>query len=132
MEIDHQERRKGENSMERCKRRLDLEFPESKRTAQNLVDSARRFKKERRKNVAEWEEPRITSYIRLSLLLLLLLLVVVVVVSLLFCTNKLVFRSHIYNINLWIDYLYHKNINKHLKFTMADKDNKSGFPEPIF
>ena len=46
VEIDHQERRKGKNFMTRIKRRGDLEFPESKRTVQNLVDYARRFKKE--------------------------------------------------------------------------------------
>ena len=36
--------------MKRIKRRWDLEFPESKRTAQNLVDNARRFKKATLKN----------------------------------------------------------------------------------
>ena len=46
VEIDHQERRKGKNFMTRIKRRGELEFPESKRTVQNLVDYARRFKKE--------------------------------------------------------------------------------------
>ena len=46
VEIDHQERRKGKNFMKRIKRRWHLEFPESKRTTQNLVDNARRFKKE--------------------------------------------------------------------------------------
>ena len=38
MDIDHQERRKGKNFMKSVKRRWDLEFPESKRTTQNLVD----------------------------------------------------------------------------------------------
>ena len=56
VEIDHQERRKGKNFMKRIKRRWDLEFPESKRTAQNLVDNARRFKKEGWGNMAEQEE----------------------------------------------------------------------------
>ena len=46
VEIDHQERRKGKNFMKRIKRRWHLEFPESKRTTQNLVDNARGFKKE--------------------------------------------------------------------------------------
>ena len=57
VEIDHQERRKGKNFMKRIKRRWDLEFLESKRTAQNLVDNARRFKKEGWGNMAEREEP---------------------------------------------------------------------------
>ena len=56
VEIDHQERRKGKNFMKRIKRRCNLEFPESKRTAQNLVDNARRFKKEGWGNMAEQEE----------------------------------------------------------------------------
>ena len=42
--------------MERIKRRWDLVFPESKRMAQNLVDSARRFKKEGWGNMAEQKE----------------------------------------------------------------------------
>ena len=46
VEIDYQKRRKGKNFMKHIKRRWDLEFPESKRTAQNLVDNARRFRKE--------------------------------------------------------------------------------------
>ena len=45
VEIDHQERRKGKNFMKRIKSMWDLQFPESKRTAQNLIDNARRFKK---------------------------------------------------------------------------------------
>ena len=56
VEIDHQERRKGKNFMKRIKRRWDLEFPESKRTTQNLVDNARRLKKEGCENMAEREE----------------------------------------------------------------------------
>ena len=57
VEIDHQERRKGKNFMKRIKRRWDLEFLESKKMAQNLVDNARRFKKEGWENIAELEEP---------------------------------------------------------------------------
>ena len=45
MEIDNQERRKGNNFIKHIKRRWNLEFPESKRTAQNLVDNAKRIKK---------------------------------------------------------------------------------------
>ena len=43
--------------MKRIKRRWYLEFLEPERTAQNLVDNARRFKKEGRGNIAEREEP---------------------------------------------------------------------------
>ena len=57
METDHQERGKGKNFMKRIKRKWDLEFPESKRTTQNLVDNARRFKKDGWGNIAEREEP---------------------------------------------------------------------------
>ena len=46
VEINHQERRKGRNFIKCIKRIWDLEFPESKRMAQNLVDNARRFKTE--------------------------------------------------------------------------------------
>ena len=42
--------------MKCIKRSWDLEFPESKRTAQNLVDNARRFKN-KWGNIAEREEP---------------------------------------------------------------------------
>ena len=59
VEIDHQERRKGKNYMKRIKRRWDLDFPESKRMAQNLIDNARRFKKEGGGNMAEQEEPMV-------------------------------------------------------------------------
>ena len=41
VEIDHQERRKGKNFMKRIKTRWDFEFPESRRTARNLVDNAK-------------------------------------------------------------------------------------------
>ena len=57
VEIDHQERGKRKNFMKRIERRWDLEFPESKRTTQILVDNARRFKKEGWRNIAEREEP---------------------------------------------------------------------------
>ena len=43
--------------MKCIKRRWDLDFPESKRTAQNLVDNASRFKKEGQGKVAEGDEP---------------------------------------------------------------------------
>ena len=46
VEIDRQERMKGRNFMKRIKSRWDFEFPHSKRSAQNLVDNAKRFKKE--------------------------------------------------------------------------------------
>ena len=46
VEIDIQERRKGKSFMKLIKHIWDLEFPESKLTAQNLLDNARRFKKE--------------------------------------------------------------------------------------
>ena len=42
--------------MKRIKSRWDSEFPESRRTAQNLVDNARRFKKERCGNIEEQRE----------------------------------------------------------------------------
>ena len=56
VEIDHQEKEKGKNFMKRIKRRWDLEFPVSKRTSQNLVENAKRFKKEGCGNMAEQEE----------------------------------------------------------------------------
>ena len=56
LRIDHQERTNGKNFMERIKRQWDFEFLESNRIAQNLVDNARRFKKEGWGNVAEQEE----------------------------------------------------------------------------
>ena len=56
VEIDHQERRKGKNFMKRIKTRWDLEFLESRRTAQNLVDNEKRFKKEGWGNIGEQEE----------------------------------------------------------------------------
>ena len=57
VERDHQERRKRNNFMKSIKTRWDLEFPESRRTAQNLVDNAKRFKKEGWGNIGEQEEP---------------------------------------------------------------------------
>ena len=56
VEIDYQERRKGTNFMKRIKRRWGLEFSESKRTAQNLVDNGRILKKEGWGNMGEQEE----------------------------------------------------------------------------
>ena len=56
MEIDRK-KRKGKNFIKRIKIRWDLEFSESKRTAQNLADNARRFKKEGWGNIAEHKEP---------------------------------------------------------------------------
>ena len=46
VDIDTHERRKVKNFMKRRKARWDVEYPESKRTAQNLIDNAKRFKKE--------------------------------------------------------------------------------------
>ena len=42
--------------MERIKTRWDLEFPESRKTTQNLVDNAKRFKNEGWGNTGEQEE----------------------------------------------------------------------------
>jgi len=58
VEIDHQERkeREGKNFTKRAKARWDQEFPESRRTAQNLIDSAKRFRKEGWGNRADHEE----------------------------------------------------------------------------
>ena len=46
VQINREEGQKGKNFMERIKDRWDHEFPEKKRTAQNLVDNGRRFVKE--------------------------------------------------------------------------------------
>ena len=46
VEIDTQERRRGKNFKKRVKARWDMESPASRRTAQNLIDNASRFKKE--------------------------------------------------------------------------------------
>ena len=46
VQIDREERQKGKNFMKKIKTRWDIEFPEKKRTEQNLVDNARRFAKE--------------------------------------------------------------------------------------
>ena len=56
VEIDIQERQKGKSFMKRIKQIWDLEFPESKWTAQNLLDNARRFKKEDWGNIAVRED----------------------------------------------------------------------------
>ena len=56
VKIDHEERLKGRNFMKRIKSRWDSEFPESRRTTQNLVDNARRFKKEGWGNIEEQPE----------------------------------------------------------------------------
>ena len=42
--------------MKRIKTRWDFEFPESRKTAQNLVDNAKRFKKQGWGNKREQEE----------------------------------------------------------------------------
>ena len=44
--IDEEERKRGKNFMRRIKARWEAEYPESRRTAQNLIDNAKRFKKE--------------------------------------------------------------------------------------
>jgi hypothetical protein len=46
VEIDTQERKRGKNFMKRIKSRWEGEYPASRRTAQNLVDNARRFRNE--------------------------------------------------------------------------------------
>ena len=46
VEMDRQERRRKKNFMKRAKARWDMEYPASRRTAQNLIDKSRRFKKE--------------------------------------------------------------------------------------
>ena len=43
--------------MKRIKTSWDLEFPESRRMAQNLVDNAKRFKEEAWENIGKQEEP---------------------------------------------------------------------------
>ena len=40
VEIDRQERRRGKNFMKRVKARRDTEYPESRKTAQNLIHNA--------------------------------------------------------------------------------------------
>ena len=44
IQLDRKERLKGKGFMKRIKVRWDQEFPSKKKTAQNLVDSARRFR----------------------------------------------------------------------------------------
>ena len=46
VELDYQKIRKRKNFMKRIERRWDLEYMESKSMTQNLVDNAKRFKKE--------------------------------------------------------------------------------------
>ena len=46
VEIDRHERGSGKNLMKSVKARWDNEYPERRKTAQNLTDNARRFKKE--------------------------------------------------------------------------------------
>ena len=46
VEIDTQERMRGKNFMKRVKQRWQQEYPADRRTAQNLIDNARRFKTE--------------------------------------------------------------------------------------
>ena len=55
VEIDRQESRRGKNFMKRMKARCDTEYPTSRRTTQNLIDNARKFKKERSGRRAEPE-----------------------------------------------------------------------------
>ena len=56
VEIDTHERRRGKNFMKRIKARWDAEFSDSKRTAQNLIDNAKRLRKEGCGNQLEQEE----------------------------------------------------------------------------
>ena len=44
--IDTEERIRGKGFMKRIKQRWDLEYPDEPRTAQNLIDNVKRFKKE--------------------------------------------------------------------------------------
>ena len=46
VEIDENERKRGRNLMKRIKNRWEAEYPNNRRTAQNLIDNAKRFKKE--------------------------------------------------------------------------------------
>ena len=46
VEIDREERMKGKNFMRRIKELWHQEYPEKQRTAQNLIDNAKRFAKE--------------------------------------------------------------------------------------
>ena len=46
VKIDTEERRKGKGFMRRVKQRWDATYPTDPRTAQNLIDNAKRFKKE--------------------------------------------------------------------------------------
>ena len=53
VERDRQERNRGKNFMKRVKARWDAEYPISRRTIQNLIDNARRLKKEGQGRPAE-------------------------------------------------------------------------------
>ena len=46
VETDRQERNRGKNFMKRVKARWYAEYPISRRTTQNLIDNARRLKKD--------------------------------------------------------------------------------------
>ena len=46
IQINREERQKGKKFMKKIKQRWDIEFLQKKRTTQNLVDNARRFRKE--------------------------------------------------------------------------------------
>ena len=46
VKIDTEERRRGKGFMRRVKQRWDATYPTDPRTAQNLIDNAKRFKKE--------------------------------------------------------------------------------------
>ena len=46
VEIDENERKRGRNFMKRIKNRWEAEYPNNRRTAQNLIGNAKRFKKE--------------------------------------------------------------------------------------
>ena len=56
VEIDTYERRRGKNFLKQIKTRWDAEFPDSKRTAQNLIDNAKRFRRKGWGNQLEQEE----------------------------------------------------------------------------
>ena len=55
VEIDTKERARGEHFMRRVEERLENEFPIVTRTAQNLIDSARRFR------IEGWGRPAIEN-----------------------------------------------------------------------
>ena len=61
VEMDRQERRRRKNFMKRVKARWDTEYPASRRTAQNLTDNERKFKKEGWRRLAELENQEETE-----------------------------------------------------------------------